>query len=215
MVGIAAADGHTAMTYTIPRYPVHLIDVVLLVDGSRITIRPTLPQDLELQREFFRLLSTEGRCRRFMGALNELPEVVAQRFINIDYRNHLALLAEVFEDGREIMIGEARYVVDEHDPAICEFALAVADDWQACGIGRALLARLEREAAASGIRRMLADMLYDNKAMRGLAVSSGYAVTANPKDARLVKLEKQVSAWTPPPNVQQVAAEISMRHSVS
>ena len=195
------------MTYTIPRYPVHLIDVLRLVDGSRITIRPTLPQDLELQREFFRSLSTEGRYRRFMGPLNELPEAMAQRFLSIDYRSHLALLAEVFEDGRETMIGEARYVVDEHDPATCEFALAVADDWQTCGIGRALLARLEREAAASGIRRMVADMLYENKRMRGLAISSGYAVTANPKDARCVKLEKELSASTAaPPKIQQAAA---------
>jgi hypothetical protein len=42
--------------YVIPRYPVHLIDVVRVVDGSRVTIRPTLPQDAELQREFFRRL---------------------------------------------------------------------------------------------------------------------------------------------------------------
>jgi acetyltransferase len=96
--------------------------------------------------------------------------------------------------------------VDAHDPVTCEFAIAVADNWQACGIGRALLTRLEREAAASGIRRMLADTLYDNKAMRGLATSSGYAVRANREDARLVKLEKQLSAWTAPPNVQQSAA---------
>ena len=193
------------MTYTIARYPVHLIDVVRLIDGSRITIRPTLPQDLELQREFFRSLSTEGRYRRFMVPLNELPEVVAQRFISIDYRSHVALLAEVFDDDREIMIGEARYVLDEHDPATSEFALAVADDWQGRGIGRVLLARLEREAAASGIRRMLADTLYDNKAMRALAASSGYTVKANREDARLVRLEKQLSAVTPP-KVQQLAA---------
>ena len=194
------------MTYTIARYPVHLIDVVRLIDGSRITIRPTLPQDLELQREFFRSLSTEGRYRRFMAALNELREVVAQRFNSIDYRSHVALLAEVFDDGREIMIGEARYVLDEHDPATSEFALAVADDWQGRGIGRVLLARLEREAAASGIRRMLADTHYDNKAMRALAASSGYTVRANREDARLVKLEMQLSASPPPPNVQQLAA---------
>jgi acetyltransferase len=193
------------MTYTIARYPVHLIDVVRLIDGSRITIRPTLPQDLELQREFFRSLSTEGRYRRFMVPLNELPEVVAQRFISIDYRSHVALLAEVFDDGREIMIGEARYVLDEHDPATSEFALAVADDWQGRGVGRVLLARLEREAAASGIRRMLADTLYDNKAMRALAASSGYTVRANREDARLVRLVKQLSAVTPP-KVQQLAA---------
>jgi len=104
------------------------------------------------------------------------------------------------------MVGEARFVIDEHDSATCEFAIAVADNWQRCGIGRALLAQLEREAAASGIRRMLADTLYDNKAMRGLAASSGYAIGANREDARLVKLEKQLSARTAPPNAKLLAA---------
>jgi acetyltransferase len=194
------------MTYTIARYPVHLIDVVRLANGSRVTIRPTLPQDLGLQREFFRSLSAEGRYRRFMSPLNELPEAVAQRFISVDYRSHLALLAEVFDDNREIMIGEARYVVDEHDPAICESALAVADDWQANGVGRALLQRLERQAAASGIRRMVADALFVNKAMLGLAARSGYAVKANRDDARLVRLEKKLSASIAPLTVDPLAA---------
>jgi hypothetical protein len=39
---------------------------------------------------------------------------------SFDYRNHLALLAEVFQGGRETMIGEARYVVDERDPPVPE-----------------------------------------------------------------------------------------------
>jgi acetyltransferase len=203
------------MTYTIAHYPTHLIDFVS-AKGRRVTIRPMLPQDSRLQREFFRSLSARVRYSRFMASFNELPDGVAERLGKIDYSSHLALLAEIFEDRSEIMVGEARYVIDEHDSAACEFAIAVADNWQGCGVGRALLAQLEREAAASGIRRMVADTLYDNKAMRGLAVASGYAVTANPKDARLVKLEKQVSAWTAAsPNVQQAAAGITMRHSVS
>ena len=181
------------MTYTIPRYPVHLIDVVRVADGSCVTIRPTLPQDVELQREFFRSLSAEGRYCRFMTALNDLPEALAERFASIDYRSHLALLAEVFEDGRETMIGEARYVVDERDPATCEFAVAVADDWQARGIARALLDRLERQAAASGIRRMVADTLLFNKAMIRLAARTGYAVKANREDAALARLEESLT----------------------
>jgi acetyltransferase len=182
------------MTYTIPRYPAHLIDIVLAANGRRVTIRPMLPQDLELQREFFRALSDNARYCRFMTPFNELPDALAQRFGQIDYRGHLALLAEVFEDRGETMVGEARYVVDEHDQSICEFALAIADEWQACGIGRALLQRLERQAARSGIRRMVADALFANKAMLGLAAHSGYALKTNRDDARLVRLEKQLSA---------------------
>jgi acetyltransferase len=194
------------VTYTIPRYPVHLIDVVQVADGNRVTIRPTLPQDVELQREFFRTLSLQGRYFRFMTARNELPEALAQRFASIDYRSHLALLAEVFENGRETMIGEARYVVDERDPATCEFAIAVADDWQACGIARALLNRLERQAAASGIRRMVADTLLANRAMIGFATRTGYAVRSNRKDATLARLEKSLTPSAAPLPVRLPAA---------
>jgi acetyltransferase len=194
------------MTYTIYRYPVHLIDVVELADGSRVTIRPTLPQDLELQRQFFRTLSAENRYRRFMTPVNDLPETLVERLAGIDYRSHLALLAEVFEDGRETMIGEARYAVDAADPATCEFAIAVADDWQARGIARALLGRLERQAAASGIRRMVADTLSTNRAMIGLAARSDYAVRASREDATLARLEKSLSPSVAPLSVRGLAA---------
>lgn len=194
------------MTHTMPRYPVHLIDFTWAANGRRVTIRPMLPQDLELQREFFRSLSPSVRYARFLSWFDELPDGVAQRLENFDNSSHLALLAEVFEERRESMVGEARYVVDQHDAATCEFALVVADHWQRCGIGRALLTQLEREAAASGLKRMLADTLYDNKAMRGLAASRGYALRANREDARLVKLEKQLSHPAALRNVQQFAA---------
>ena len=176
--------------YFIPRYPVHLIDVVHVADGSRVTVRPPLPQDAELQREFFRRLSAESRYSRFMTRLNELPETLVERFVSIDYRSHLALLAEVFEDGRETIIGEARYVVDARDPETCELAISVADDWQAHGIARSLLDRLERQAAASGIRYMVADTFITNRAMTQLAARAGYVVQVSRKDASVARLEK-------------------------
>ena len=195
------------MTYTIARYPVHLIDVVLMIDGRRVIIRPTLPQDAELQRRFFRSLSAEARYCRFMMRLHDLPEPLAERFANIDYRTHVALLAQVFDEGgHETMIGEARYVVDERDPTTCEFAIAVADDWRASGIARALLERLERQAAASGIRRMVADTLISNRAMQRLAARAGYAIRACPEDAGLAKLEKVLAIPVRATSVQRRAA---------
>jgi acetyltransferase len=179
------------VTRTTSRYPVHLIDVVPMADGSRVTIRPTLPQDVDLLRTFFRTLSAESRYRRFMTPLLELPDQLAKRFADIDYHRHLALLAEMFnEAGQETVIAEARYVVDEKDPGTCEIALAVADEWQSHGIARALLGRLERQAIASGIRRMCADMLISNRAMRGLALRAGYAIRACRDDAEMARLEK-------------------------
>jgi acetyltransferase len=192
--------------YVIDRYPVHLIDVMRTADGRAITIRPTLPQDRELQIEFFRSLSAESRHSRFMTWLKELPDALAEQFASIDYRSHLALLAEVFEGGRETMIGEARYVVDADDSELCEFAISVADGWRRCGLGRALLSRLEHEAAASGISLMSAQTLVSNRAMLGLAVRSGYRVVADRCDASQANLEKKLVTPTARLLVQAVTA---------
>ena len=104
------------------------------------------------------------------------------------------------------MIGEARYVVDERDPTTCEFAIAVADDWQASGIARALLERLERQAAASGIRRMVADTLITNRAMQKLAARAGYAISASREDATLARLEKVLAGPAGAPSIRPLAA---------
>ncbi|NJO35102.1 MAG: GNAT family N-acetyltransferase [Rhodospirillales bacterium] len=172
-----------------------MIDVVQATDGSRVTIRPTLPQDVELQRAFFRALSPLSRYYRFMTRANELPDTLAELFSNIDYSRHLALLAEVFDaTGQQTMIGEARYVVDGGDSTTCEFAMAVADDWQARGIAHTLLARLERQAIEAGIRKMVADTVVANKPMQALAARAGYSVSANREDFELARLEKVLVA---------------------
>ena len=187
-------------------YPVHLIDVIRTADGRRITIRPTLPQDRELQKQFFRSLSAESRHSRFMTRFKELPDALAEQFASIDYRSHLALLAEVFDGGRETMIGEARYVVDANDRELCEFAISVADGWRRCGLGSALLSRLEHEAAASGIRLMSAHTLVSNNAMLGLAVRAGYRVVADRCDVSQANLEKKLATPSAPLLIQTVTA---------
>jgi acetyltransferase len=192
--------------YFIHRYPVHLIDVMRAADGRRIIVRPTLPQDRELQKQYFRSLSAESRHSRFMTWLKELPDALAEQFASIDYRSHLALLAEVFDGGCETMIGEARYVVDAHDRELCEFAISVADGWRRCGLGRALLSRLQHEAAASGIRSMSAQTLVSNRPMLGLAVRAGYRVVANRRDASQANLEKKLTTPTAPSLLQTATA---------
>jgi acetyltransferase len=196
--------GHL-MTFTMRRYPVQLIDVIELANGSRVTVRPVLPQDAELQSAFFHALSDEDRYFRFMTRFGKLPEGLAERFADIDYRGHMALIAEIFIGDVQTMIGEARYIVDACDPSACECAIAVADNWQRMGLARALLARLLSHAAASGIRRMVGDTICSNTAMIELARKTGFSVERNPKDKELWRLEKSLTAFdhhkkcVPPP----------------
>jgi hypothetical protein len=86
------------------RYPTHLIDVVQLANGSRVVVRPALPQDCELQRVFVRTLSDDARYFRFMTRLSELSEAMAERFTSIDYRSHVALIVAIFAEAAETMM---------------------------------------------------------------------------------------------------------------
>lgn len=191
------------MTATTHRYPTHLIDIVRLANGARVTVRPTLPQDAELQRAFVRALSDRARYHRFLTELRELPPGLAEQFSDIDYQRHVALIAEFFVNGQETMIGEARYIIDDDDRTRCEFALAVADGWRALGLGHRLLRRLIAHAASSGIRRMTGDTLAANAAMVGLAEKIGFRTTQKPEDMRLVQLALDLA----PPTSRVTAAK--------
>jgi acetyltransferase len=176
-------------TYTIHRYPAELIDVARLADGRTVTFRPVLPQDGNLVEQFLLDLSPEARRNRFLGPLREVPTSLLDRLMRVDYSSHLALLAEVFSDGAEVMIGEARYVVDA-DLRSAEFAVAVADGWQGQGIGRRLLHQLACRAAAEGIEHLYGYGLSTNRTMLRLARATGFEVRSDPGSAVTVRLEK-------------------------
>jgi RimJ/RimL family protein N-acetyltransferase len=181
------------MTYTIHRYPAELIDIVHVADCPRVTLRPILPQDAELMQSFFRTLSDESRQNRFHRALHELPTSLLNQFTNVDYDTHLALLAEVFVDGSEVIVGEARYIRDE-DPARAEFAMAIADEWQGKGLGWLLLSFLEGRAAAEGIKVLFGRTLPGNLAMQGLAQKAGFKCAPDLEEPDTVRLQKRVDS---------------------
>jgi len=179
------------MTYTIHRYPAELIDIVHLADSQRVTVRPILPQDAELLQSFFRNLSDGSRWNRFHRALHELPLNLLNQFTNVDYDTHLALLAEVFADGREVILGESRYVRGE-DPTCAEFAITVDDRWQGKGLGRLLLGLLEGRATAEGIEMLLGRTFPGNIAMQALARKAGFEIVPDSIEPGTLRLEKRL-----------------------
>ncbi|HJU30060.1 MAG TPA: GNAT family protein [Hyphomicrobiaceae bacterium] len=185
------------MTYQIHRYPAELIDVVHLGGNERVVIRPVLPQDADLTRAFFRELPAPARYNRFMTPMRDVPAELTRQFTQIDYANHLALVAEVFAEGRETVIAEARYVRLE-DPEIAEFAVSVAEPWQGRKLASLLLGKLARRAAAVGIRRIVGETLADNTRMLALARRSGFRIVPSREVRGLMVMEKSLgSGWEP------------------
>ncbi len=182
------------MTYQIHRYPAELIDVVRLDGGERVVIRPVLPQDAPLTDAFFRNLSGGARYDRFMTHVRDLPADLLRRFTEVDYADHVALVAEVFTDGREIVIAEARYVRTAADPAAAEFAVSVAEAWQGKGLARLLLGKLACRAAAAGFDRMVGETLASNWRMLSLARKAKFAIKESREVAGLMLLERALDS---------------------
>jgi GNAT superfamily N-acetyltransferase len=179
------------MLYQIHRYPADLIDVLSLAGGRRVVVRPVLPQDEAVTAEFFGSLPGHARYDRFMSPMRNLPPDLIKRFTNVDYCDHLALVAEVFEDGRETVVAEARYARG-HDRSAAEFAVSVAEDWQGQGLASLLLGKLLHRAASAGVRRMTGETLATNDKMLHLARKAGFTIRPSPDVRSVMLLEKAV-----------------------
>ena len=138
---------------------------------ERIEIRPIRPEDREALADGMRRMSPESRYRRFFSPIDELSEKQLTYLTDVDHHDHEALVAVEAETGRGV--GVARFVRSEGDPEVAEVAVAVADDWQAQGIGGELLHRLTERARDEGIKRFSGSILEENRPMRELLAELG------------------------------------------
>ena len=170
-----------------PRHTDHL----RLRDGRTLTVRLVALDDAEALQNYFRQLSSRSRYNRFLGAMSELPASQLEHFINAGEDDRFSVIASVMIDGRETIVGEARYGFEAASRNF-EFGISIDDRWQGQGIGAALLGNLECRAAALGATRMFGDTLRSNETMIALARKSGYAFVRHPDDWKLVRFEKPI-----------------------
>lgn len=193
---------HTVETAPHPsrRYPAQLIRQWTLTDGREVIVRPVLPQDDGLARDFVATLSVAARRLRFHGALKALSATAAARFVTVDYRQELALVAVALEpqgdDVVERVVAEVRYATG--DGACAEFAIAVADGWNGQGLARRLLALLCDAARRNGVDTLEGAVLACNARM--LALAGGLGFEAEPEDAEgVVRVWRRLAQPAPMP----------------
>lgn len=144
-----------------------------LRDGRRVEIRALKPADREALLAAVRGMSDKSLYRRFFTFKRVFSEQETSKFVDIDFYNHVALVAVTVDGPGEIVAG-ARYVVVA--PRQAEVACAVVDKFQGCGLGRLLFSRLCALAIETGLRTFVAEVLPENDAMLKLFRSSGFPV---------------------------------------
>ena len=134
-----------------------------LRDGRPLTIRALQPRDREALLEAFGRTGDASRYTRFFSPKRAFTDREIDFFVRVDFKSHVALVAELQEGGLRVIAGGGRYIVDRPDSA--EVAFMVDDAHQGLGIGSLLMRHLVACARAAGLKTLVAEVLPGNVAM--------------------------------------------------
>lgn len=146
-----------------------------LKDGTKVRLRPIVPEDEPLLHEALAAMSERSVYFRFFSPIKRLSDAMAHRLAVVDYSGRFALVATVHRPGGkgERIAGVARYD-RAHGTDIAEVAVAVIDEFQRRGLGAILLTELAGVARRHGITTFTLIVLAENVQMLRLLRNLGW-----------------------------------------
>ena len=157
-----------------------------LTDGTKVLVRPIVPEDEPLLHEAVSAMSERTVYFRFFTPLKRMPDALAHRLAVVDYNDRFALVATATKPGgdqngppyrrlraKERIVGVARYDRAPNTD-VAEVAVAVVDEFQRRGLGSALMAILGKVAGDHGIKTFALIVLPENQQMLGLLRKMGW-----------------------------------------
>lgn len=147
----------------------------MLRDGTPVRIRAIHPDDKEALRWGFTQLSPDAIYHRFFQTKRGLTEEELAYLTELDFKDHVALVAEVEVEGLVQVVAVGRFVrlKAENKTDRAEVAFTVGDEFQGRGIGTLLLEHLVRIGRELGYTAFEADVLPGNRLMREVFEHSG------------------------------------------
>src|SRR5438552_16187692 len=149
----------------------------LLSDGSQIEIRALRREDEADMLAAVGKASAQSLQRRFFVMKRHFSDKERAFFMDIDFKNHVAIVALAEEAGRKVIAGGGRYIVFE--PGRAEMAFVVIDTWQGRGIGSILMRHLLKIASEAGVEELTAEVLLENAVM--IKVFGQFGVSLAPR----------------------------------
>lgn len=159
--------------------------------GREIDIRPIRPEDEPNHHVFISKLTPEDIRFRFFGLVQALPHGQMARLTQIDYDREMAFIATAKGETREQeTLGVVRVFTDP-DNEEAEFSIVVRSDLKGAGLGYELLRKMIDYCRARGTRRMVGQVLGENRRMLQFVKTLGFKVTGR-VDPNIVEVKLQL-----------------------
>ncbi len=146
-----------------------------LLDGSTVEIRALRPEDKKEILAMYEHASPDLLYHRFFAVKRSFSEKEQHYYFDdVDFINHIVLIAVERVNGQPKIVGGCRSVVIE--PGKAEVAFTVADAYQGHGLGMALMHHIAAIGREAGLKEFVAEVLSDNAPMLGVFEYSGLDV---------------------------------------
>jgi acetyltransferase len=166
-------------------YPVKLVSTWKMKDGNEVVIRPIRPEDEPLMIPFHERLSERSVYLRYFQPLKLTQRTAHERLTRIcfiDYNREMALVAERKNATGEpelLAIGRLSKI---HGRDEAELAAVATDAAQHKGLGTELYTRLIAVAREAKLKKLVSNMLPENREMRALCVKLGFKMFSSLED---------------------------------
>ncbi|QWA12183.1 bifunctional acetate--CoA ligase family protein/GNAT family N-acetyltransferase [Sodalis ligni] len=192
---LAECRGDPEARLAIRPYPQKLESEILLKNGERCLLRPILPEDEPMLKQFIGQVTPEDLYYRYFSEITEFTHEDLAYMTQIDYDREMAFVA-VRRHGLESTIVGVTRVIADPDNIDAEFAVLVRSDLKKLGLGRLLLEKMIGYAREHGLDRLTAITMPSNQGMIALAKKLGFTVKLQLEDG-IVALSLRLTAESP------------------
>jgi acetyltransferase len=144
-------------------------------DGKTVILRSITSGDKRIEKELIDGLSFQSSRYRFFHAVKVASEEMVDKFVDIDYKNEIAIIAEYNSEGKKRNVGVVRLFIDLNQKK-GEFAILVADNFQGSGLGTKFMETLIDLARKTGLKSIYGTVMAENSGMITLAKEFGFSI---------------------------------------
>jgi len=166
----------------------------VLPDGTRVFVRPLVPDDAALYPEFASDVTVEDARLRFFAPISELSDERIAELTQIDYDRAMAFAA--IEEASGKLLGVVRLHLDA-DGMAGEFAVIVRSRIKGHGLGWLLMRRMIDYARAAGLKRVHGQVLAENTTMLQMSRELGFRITDDPQASYIKKVTLRLDQAPP------------------